>query len=319
MPGRTHGRIIWWAALGAVLAVLLFLSGDRRPPEAREENGLAILKEVGGWVVFDSNREGQFDIFRMRPDGSEVTRLTRHPDWDMYPGWSPDGRKIVFARHAPDEGLGRGDVYRMNADGSGEKLVAENGTFPQFTPDGRSVIFERERKMVMIRDLDGGRVRRLLPRENKDFGHQMVKPRISPDGSRVAFTSDKGGRWTLWTMDLDGRAAEVGPGCEGVWEPGGKRVFYISGTRLVENAVWVADPDDPRPQKHLSLQGRYRHIYFPNPSRDGAYLLFAASPAGQHDHFSANYQIFIKPEGKKPVRISWNDHTDRWPSLSPVP
>src|SRR5688572_19353086 len=46
------------------------------------------------WLVFDSNSDGgaNTDIYRMRLDGSDMTNLTRHPDTDINPIWSPDGQ-----------------------------------------------------------------------------------------------------------------------------------------------------------------------------------------------------------------------------------
>jgi len=89
-------------------------------------------------------------IYLMNPDGSGVTRLTKPPDsaWldgvqgvDDWPEWSPDGKKIVFARGE--------DIYVMGTDGSGlRKLIdSEEGNSPSarpsWSPDGTKIVFER--------------------------------------------------------------------------------------------------------------------------------------------------------------------------------
>ncbi len=94
----------------------------------------------GTRIAFASNREqleefgpanrwywpaGGLDIYVMNADGSDVTRLTDHPENDMLPHWSPDGQRVSFTS-ARISGLGgafnrgpnRWDVYVMKADGS---------------------------------------------------------------------------------------------------------------------------------------------------------------------------------------------------------
>jgi TolB protein len=64
----------------------------------------------GTKLVFDSNRNGTFDIWRMNADGSSQTALTNTPNSDGYPVYSHDGTKIAFTRDR--------EVWYMNADGT---------------------------------------------------------------------------------------------------------------------------------------------------------------------------------------------------------
>ena len=76
----------------------------------------------------DGNRE----IFVMNADGSGLTNLTSDPYWDMSPSWSPDGRRIAYARVEDTDGDGRltnsdaGEIFVMNADGSGQMNLTNN-------------------------------------------------------------------------------------------------------------------------------------------------------------------------------------------------
>jgi Tol biopolymer transport system component len=51
----------------------------------------------------------------MNADGSGQTRLTTRPDFEIEPRWSPDGQRLVFARHPLG---GAPELWLMQADGS---------------------------------------------------------------------------------------------------------------------------------------------------------------------------------------------------------
>ena len=53
----------------------------------------------------------------MNADGSEHKRLTNNRAFDMFPSWSPDGKKIAFQSKRD----GNGEIYVMNPDGSEQK------------------------------------------------------------------------------------------------------------------------------------------------------------------------------------------------------
>jgi len=69
-------------------------------------SGLQRLTTYGGeypvWspggtrIAFGSARDGNYEIYIMNADGTNQIRLTDHPAYDMSPGWSPDGKHIIF-------------------------------------------------------------------------------------------------------------------------------------------------------------------------------------------------------------------------------
>jgi len=85
----------------------------------------ASTHEVNGLVVFSSTRDGNSEIYVMRQDGSNQTRLTNNSFGDFDPAWSADGSKIVFVRNVG----GNVDIYVMNADGSGEVRLTDDPNF----------------------------------------------------------------------------------------------------------------------------------------------------------------------------------------------
>src|SRR5689334_24769738 len=58
---------------------------------------LPVVSPDGTRIVFTSLRDGNFEIYTMSTDGSNVTRLTSTTAVDIGPAWSPDGSRIAFS------------------------------------------------------------------------------------------------------------------------------------------------------------------------------------------------------------------------------
>jgi hypothetical protein len=81
-----------------------------------------------GRIAF--NRGG--DIYTAELNGTGLKRLTTNRGGNGWPNWSPDGSRIAWVHN--------GQVWLMNADGSGKKKFAV-GTSPSWSPDGRTIAF----------------------------------------------------------------------------------------------------------------------------------------------------------------------------------
>jgi TolB protein len=115
------------------------------------------------WIAFISERDGNPELYRMRPDGSEVTRLTFNAVIDTNPTWSPDGGWIAFESDQD----GNREIYRIRPDGSEQtRLTYHEGLdyHAQWTPvvdlPWRG-IFPLLLGLILL-GLNGGWLRRLI-------------------------------------------------------------------------------------------------------------------------------------------------------------
>ena len=152
-----------------------------------------------GKIAFTSSRDGNYEIYTMEADGSNQTRLTNNPEYDISPKWSPDGTKIAFLR---SNGF-QYDIYVMNADGSNQMRITSNrviADFPEWSPDGTRIVFAIEvsnTREIYVMNADGTN---LTPLTNSGGN---TSPRWSPDGTRIVFYRF-GSAVGIYVMNADG-------------------------------------------------------------------------------------------------------------------
>jgi TolB protein len=179
----------------------------------------------GKRVAFVSTSfHGRFHIFLAEfADGqlSNVQRLTGENrtslpryyysvfDHEISPVWSPDGSEILFVSNRGHL-YGTGGFWRMKPDPGAEarEIHYEETTWkarPDFSPDGKRIVYSsyigQQWNQLWLMPSDGGDPFAL---SYGDFDN--VGPRWSPDGTRIAFISNRGGNTSLWTQQVPGGA-----------------------------------------------------------------------------------------------------------------
>ncbi|MFQ5948642.1 MAG: hypothetical protein ACE5KX_07270 [Acidimicrobiia bacterium] len=123
----------------------------------------------GDWVLFESNRTGTFEIWKVRRDGSEPTRLTDSPGGttNLEARFSPDGSRIIYTTRARNAG----DLVLMSADG-GQVLrltrTDDADGHGEWSPDGGTIVFHRSGDLYLM-DADGHNLRRLTSGPGRDL------------------------------------------------------------------------------------------------------------------------------------------------------
>ena len=120
-------RILTFVPFAIILAAGAWKGfADDKPPVSSDALRAA-LKFYPHKLIYETNRDGNWELYICNADGSDPVNLTKTPDVDeIYPKPSLDGTKICFVA---DEGKGASrirNVYYMNSDGSGRTKVADN-------------------------------------------------------------------------------------------------------------------------------------------------------------------------------------------------
>lgn len=197
-----------------------------------------------------------------------------------------------------------GDIWVMNANGSGRRHVTRSGRGvdfdPDFAPDGRRIVFRTSRgryapdrqgiglEGIFVVNVRTRRERQIQPRTGGLF------PAWSPDATKIAFSGLPRGGGPLDTIHLmnpDGRhLVDLGaPGECATWSPDSSKIMYCSHPGDGNWAVWVmnADGSNRRQLTHPTLRlPAGAHGDSPGAwSPDGTRIVYSSEVAGDNELF----------------------------------
>ena len=135
----------------------------------------------GASIVFTSERNGSADLYRVKPDGTGLERLTDSPAYDDQAAFSPDGKQLVFVSTRAGGTRRSVDVDLQTRTGEGAD-VGPGRRLPSIVVAGRSVdcvfVRPREQPAVRARPLGASPARRSLHRPSRRVGPE------APDAAR---------------------------------------------------------------------------------------------------------------------------------------
>ena len=294
-----------------------------------DEPGIAATR-----IVFSRRMEdGSQDLWVVDSDGENLRRLTSHRGGEfgvpisLTPDWSPDGTRVVYTSYK-DEGLPR--IYDLNLLTGVEKAVPtpRPGDYmsPAYHPDGDFVYF------AINGGGSSGLFRYDLARgccfESLTEGRsEDISPTFSPDGTTVAFNSNRLGSGApqiyLMPADASRRPEIVSPYVYGTpgyytspdWSPIGNRIAYHGRVeRRGAHQILIAELDAGnrvRQTSQITFQGVNED---PSWAPDGRHLVHVGERNYGYglfvtDLFTGNSRTLVS--GIRPNPPAWS------PSLSP--
>jgi Tol biopolymer transport system component len=135
----------------------------------------------GSRIAFVSTRDGNFELYVMDADGSNLQRLTDTRVTEGDPSWVLGGQRIVY--HATDE-VGGIHVWSMNADGSDQRQLTTGAgvnLMPAASPDGRRVAFTSTRQGnydVFVMDADGSNQQNFTSSSNNEMAPAWISDSV---------------------------------------------------------------------------------------------------------------------------------------------
>ncbi|MGH3016940.1 MAG: TolB family protein [Gaiellaceae bacterium] len=232
-----NGQISFWSDRMADRAQVYVMNADGGRQHAITRQFSAkrgAFSRDGRRIAFDGrayNTLFDFDIFVAAASGRGAKRITRGPERDLMPAWSPDGRTIAFSRQAAEEDMP--EIWLVGADGSDPRLLLQGGLAPSWSPDGSRIAFEGLGGVATVKP-DGSALRQLA---------SGGEPAWSPDGRTIVFTR----AGDIWLMRPDGSgqrrltrtaAEELEPS----FSPDGRWVL-VSSDRIGNKDVFKMRPD----------------------------------------------------------------------------
>ena len=237
----------------------------------------------GQWILASANIDGDSEVYLIRADGRELKQLTRNSYPDDGPRWSHDARRIVFMSMRPDghaqlsmaidgsgvrteprdsvtsrspdgrtllvESMrnGRGQLYAVNADRTGARLVSRDRHAEQgaFSPDGRLIAYEErdaaheeiERSQIIVVSADGTEPRVIAT---------GTDPSWSPDGQSILFKAFDETSRQLWVATVNptgGALQRLALGVHPEWSPDGRRIVSMRDRADGGADIWIMNRD----------------------------------------------------------------------------
>jgi len=260
-----------------------------------------------GRLLFETNRDGNQEIYMMNADGSDPLNLTNSDSIDFSPVWSPDRNSIAY-----NSGIGgNAEIFILDLEDMRSINISNNPAKdwgPDWTSDGLQIVFFTDRdgfSEIYTIQMDTFDTLRLTDSDTYDR-----QPTWSPDGKQIAFSSDRDGEWEIYLMDTDGKNItrltnheefDLAP----AWSPDGKMISFASK----QNGNWEIYLLDMITLEVKRLTDHPANDLNPVWSPDGQKIAFQSDRDG-------NLEIYImNTDGSEPVNITnhpANDYNPDW-------
>ncbi len=209
-------------------------------------SGAPIIKSL---IAYTSNLDGDYEIYVMNTDGSNIKQLTYNFSQDTQPSWSPDGKYIAFSSDRDGSYMWNSDIFLMRSDGTGvvnlTRTIGINEYSAFWSLDGKKICFLSDRdgfENYYVMNTDGTNVRLLEDFELFDFAWPNVF------GDYYIYEDLSGNNYDIF-IDLclnpkgginltKNFANDRSP----VWSPDGRKIAFVSD-RDFNNEIYIMNAD----------------------------------------------------------------------------
>ncbi len=256
------------------------------PGEALGDSGPAISPD-GHSVAFNRiSPAGGLYVVSM--NGGEPRRLTLEPDWRVERlAWTPNGRELVFSSSGGAPGTGS-SLWRVSASGGTPERLAfagEDAANPAMSLRGDRLAYEQRSYDANIWKLEvptsahpGRPPAKWIASSRSEAG-----PQVSPDGSKIAFQSDRTGSFEIWICEAAGSNLVQLTSFDGPvvgaprWSPDGRHIAFDVLAKG-QSDIYVLDVDGGLPRRVTSGTSEES---VPSWSKDGRWIYFASNRTGR--------------------------------------
>ncbi|ABF43155.1 transcriptional regulatory protein-like protein [Candidatus Koribacter versatilis Ellin345] len=263
--------------------------GDSGPAFSPDGKKIAFVRGSEGWVQ---------DLYVMDAAGGEPTRLTNDGRMMASISWAADGKSIVYSSNR----AGKFSLWRIPATGGTAERIGvgtEDAFGPSVSRNGDHLAYTQGSSIYGIHRLDlkapKSAATTILSSTQQDSA-----PKLSPDGSRVAFQSWRSGTQEVWVAGSDGKNPERVTSFEKSltgspsWSPDGKQLAFDARPEG-RSHIYALRLDGGQPK--AVTDGDFNDI-LPNWSSDGKWVYFASNRGGA-------WQIWKAPsEGGTPQQVT---------------
>ena len=173
-----------------------------KPPEpTAQPTPTATPEPITCTIAFESNRDGNWDIFLMNPDGSNPINLTNDPANDFQPAITADGKRIAFISNRENDKCSGESLYVFDSDGSDLRQLTDCNwpMFPEWSENGEWIAYSAGGDIFIVMP-DGSKE----PINLTNSPEEEFSPVISPDNQKIAYLSGGSNNWNVYIMNFDG-------------------------------------------------------------------------------------------------------------------
>ena len=213
MATVSDGRIVYVNSTGDANEIWLMKNDGSDKRQLTNDGALKDSVSVSSddrYILFSSNRSGNFSIWRMDIDGNNQKQLTQEGTFATGPVCSADGKWTLFQSFRS----GKWALYKVPIDGGdGTKVGETECSLPAISPDGKSIACLTPnqkasfRWQIAVLPFDGGAPEKLLDLPSVVGFNAGI--RWTPDGRSVSYRADVGESSNIFAQPLDGGPAKA--------------------------------------------------------------------------------------------------------------